>query len=213
MDPYLVLNVSRDCTRRQVKGCFRAKVQLEHPDRGGDEQAFIRICTAYKLILAELDCRVDAKASGRLGTEASERAANQTLVDILQKVSARSVDKETKSRRGQSAGSRSNLRVDSGATIAGVVALTIFIAEALAALVTEGGSPEVPVAAIQVENDSLRTMTRAENEGMATHQEPVRTTTTPGPGRSSAPLQSVPGSVLTVPLGANLDLAPREWNR
>ncbi|MFI5457270.1 MAG: hypothetical protein ACHRXM_17630 [Isosphaerales bacterium] len=97
--------------------------------------------------------------------------------------------------------------------------MMIFIAEVLAAVLTEGGSPAVPAAAVQVEDDSLRTMTRAENEGMASHQKPVRTTTTPGPGRSSEPFQSEPGRLLTVPYGANLDyssnldLAPLEWNR
>jgi curved DNA-binding protein CbpA len=210
MDPFLVLNLSRDCTRREVKRSFRAKVQLEHPDRGGEEQAFIRICTAYKQVLAELD---RAEPDRRVDAETYERAANQTLVDILQKVSARSIDMETKSRRGQSAGPRSNSQVDSGAAIAGIVALIIFIAEVLSVVLTDGGSPAVPAAAIQVEDDSRRTTTTAEHKAMASHQEPARTTTMPGPGRPPEPRRPEPDSLLPVPYGASLNLAPLEWNR
>ena len=51
MDPYRILGVARDCTRDDVKAAFRAKVWNAHPDRGGDEQAFIELCAAYKRLL------------------------------------------------------------------------------------------------------------------------------------------------------------------
>jgi DnaJ domain len=54
MDPYRTLGVDRTCTREEVKAAFRAKVQLAHPDRGGDEQAFIHFVSAYKQILMEI---------------------------------------------------------------------------------------------------------------------------------------------------------------
>jgi DnaJ domain len=54
MDPYRTLGVARGCTREEVKAAFRAKVRLAHPDRGGDEQAFINFCAAYKQLLKDL---------------------------------------------------------------------------------------------------------------------------------------------------------------
>jgi DnaJ domain len=55
MDPYHILGVSRRCTREEVKETFRARVRYAHPDRGGNEETFIRLCAAYKQILKELD--------------------------------------------------------------------------------------------------------------------------------------------------------------
>jgi hypothetical protein len=55
MDPYHILGVPRDCTREEVKEAFRARAWSAHPDRGGEEPSFIRLCTAYKQILEELD--------------------------------------------------------------------------------------------------------------------------------------------------------------
>ncbi len=54
MDPYRTLGVERGCTRENVKAAFRAKVRVAHPDLGGDEQAFIQFCSAYKQILLEI---------------------------------------------------------------------------------------------------------------------------------------------------------------
>ena len=55
MDPYLTLGVPKGCNREEVKEAFRVKVQYAHPDRGGEEESFIRLRTAYEQILAELD--------------------------------------------------------------------------------------------------------------------------------------------------------------
>jgi hypothetical protein len=55
MDPYQTLGVPRDCTRDEAKDAFRARSWQAHPDRGGDDAAFIRLYEAYKIILAELD--------------------------------------------------------------------------------------------------------------------------------------------------------------
>ena len=54
MDPYRTLGVARGCTRDEVKAAFRAKVRLAHPDRGGDELAFINFCAAYKQLMSDL---------------------------------------------------------------------------------------------------------------------------------------------------------------
>lgn len=55
MDPYSTLGVSRGCTREQVKEAFRSLVHRAHPDRGGDGEAFVRLCAAYREVLNELE--------------------------------------------------------------------------------------------------------------------------------------------------------------
>jgi hypothetical protein len=55
MDPYQTLGVPRNCTRDEVKEAFRDRSWYLHPDRGGDERAFIRLCAAYKQVLADLE--------------------------------------------------------------------------------------------------------------------------------------------------------------
>ena len=57
MDPYRTLGVPRNCTREEAGAAFRARVASVHPDRGGDDAAFIQLRAAYKLILAELNRR------------------------------------------------------------------------------------------------------------------------------------------------------------
>ena len=53
-DPYYTLGIKRGCSRDEVIAAFRAKAWHAHPDRGGDEQSFIVLCSAYKLILKEI---------------------------------------------------------------------------------------------------------------------------------------------------------------
>jgi hypothetical protein len=55
MDPYQTLGVPRGCTPEAAKDAFRARAWQAHPDRGGQEIAFIRLCTAYKQVLEELN--------------------------------------------------------------------------------------------------------------------------------------------------------------
>ena len=53
MDPYQILGISRACTLDEVKKAFRARAWLAHPDRGGENESFIRLCNAYEEILKE----------------------------------------------------------------------------------------------------------------------------------------------------------------
>jgi hypothetical protein len=55
MNPYQILGVTKGCSREELKDAFRAKAWQTHPDRGGDELPFIQVCTAYDLLLKELD--------------------------------------------------------------------------------------------------------------------------------------------------------------
>jgi hypothetical protein len=59
MDPYEILGVPRGCTREEARVAFRARVLRDHPDRGGEDQAFIRLRNAYDRVVADLD-RADA---------------------------------------------------------------------------------------------------------------------------------------------------------
>lgn len=57
MDPYAILGVPRGCHRDRVKEAFRIMVLRAHPDHGGDGEAFVLLCAAYRQLLAELDAR------------------------------------------------------------------------------------------------------------------------------------------------------------
>ena len=57
MDPYRTLGVPRNCTREEAKEAFLAMVSSAHPDHGGEDLAFIRLCAAYERVLAEFDRR------------------------------------------------------------------------------------------------------------------------------------------------------------
>jgi hypothetical protein len=77
MDPYSTLGVARGCTREQVKEAFRSLVHRAHPDRGGDGEAFVRLCAAYREVLQEVergeapDEGVPVMAPSGRGTEVS----------------------------------------------------------------------------------------------------------------------------------------------
>ena len=55
MDPYQILGLSRGCTRDEVENAFRVGVWHARPDRGGADDPFIELSTAYRRILEELD--------------------------------------------------------------------------------------------------------------------------------------------------------------
>jgi curved DNA-binding protein CbpA len=75
MDPYSTLGVSRVCTREQVKEAFRSLVHRAHPDRGGDGQAFVRLCAAYREVMNELE-RGDDRDLDSPGPVSSGRRAD-----------------------------------------------------------------------------------------------------------------------------------------
>jgi curved DNA-binding protein CbpA len=75
MDPYRILGVSRNCTREAAKFAFRARVWQAHPDRGGEAEAFIQICAAYKRILEELERSPSSGAPARARARGDARPA------------------------------------------------------------------------------------------------------------------------------------------
>jgi hypothetical protein len=55
MDPYQTLGLHRGRTREEVEDAFRIRVWHARADRGGEDDPFIELSTAYQRILEELD--------------------------------------------------------------------------------------------------------------------------------------------------------------
>ncbi|MGN6486269.1 MAG: DnaJ domain-containing protein [Devosia sp.] len=55
-DPYLILDVARLAPAAEIKLAYRRKVQVAHPDRGGDAEAFMLVVRAFGL-LSDPDAR------------------------------------------------------------------------------------------------------------------------------------------------------------
>ena len=142
MDPYLILKIRRDCTRTEVKEIFRAKVQLDHPDHGGDKKQFIKICTAYRMILSDLDALAKIESSSRSANDAkcsestASRSADDPYVKLLRKVSARSNAGKSQ-RRQRRRTSRQQARIGR-AILGGLLALGFFLAEIVVPLYVDG---------------------------------------------------------------------------
>ena len=97
MDPYLTLDVSRDCTRDEVKEAFRSKAQHAHPDRGGEELTFIQLRAAYNQILVELDRR-PSRGTTRSPIPPDPGDTQEAYSAWLNRVSAVSMRRDTKKR-------------------------------------------------------------------------------------------------------------------
>lgn len=51
MNPYIELDVPIDASDEEIKIRFRSLAQVHHPDKGGDEQIFVRIKLAYEILI------------------------------------------------------------------------------------------------------------------------------------------------------------------
>lgn len=49
-DPYDLLGLSRTATPQAIKTAYRQRVQVAHPDRGGDAEVFIAVARAFSLL-------------------------------------------------------------------------------------------------------------------------------------------------------------------
>lgn len=49
-DPYALLGVARTASALAIKSAYRQRVQVTHPDRGGDPEAFIAVARAFSLL-------------------------------------------------------------------------------------------------------------------------------------------------------------------
>jgi curved DNA-binding protein CbpA len=68
-DPYLVLGLRRAAGPTEIKTAYRRKVQVAHPDRGGDADAFMLIVKAFGL-LSDPDSRRLYDETGRVDDDA-----------------------------------------------------------------------------------------------------------------------------------------------
>lgn len=55
MDPYRVLDVSRNSTEEQIQESYREKVKEVHPDAGGSVEDFRKVQKAYEILIEESD--------------------------------------------------------------------------------------------------------------------------------------------------------------
>lgn len=51
MNPYIELDIPVDASDEEIKIRFRSLAQIHHPDKGGDEQIFVRIKLAYEILI------------------------------------------------------------------------------------------------------------------------------------------------------------------
>lgn len=51
---WVVLGIQRDASQEAIKNAYRALVVVHHPDKGGDQQDFIRLRRSYEQALAQL---------------------------------------------------------------------------------------------------------------------------------------------------------------
>src|SRR5688572_3012546 len=49
-DPYQLLGVARAANAQAIKTAYRQRVQVAHPDRGGDPEVFIAVARAFSLL-------------------------------------------------------------------------------------------------------------------------------------------------------------------
>jgi len=54
MDPYKVLNVSRNCSIEQLRDAFKQVAIKVHPDKGGNQELFNIVVESYKVIFQKL---------------------------------------------------------------------------------------------------------------------------------------------------------------
>ncbi len=66
MDPYKILNISRDASDDEIKKAYRKLALEHHPDKGGDENRFKQINEAYS-ILTDTGKRREYEASQQFG--------------------------------------------------------------------------------------------------------------------------------------------------
>jgi len=80
-DPYLILDVGRRAAPAEIKLAYRRKVQVAHPDRGGDPEIFMLVVKAFGL-LSDPDARRLFDETG-IVDEAAVRGYRREVAVIL----------------------------------------------------------------------------------------------------------------------------------
>jgi curved DNA-binding protein CbpA len=84
-DHYEILGVTRQAGIEEIRAAYRRAAKTAHPDRGGSNEAFLRLQRAAEFLLAELQTRSlsDTRASHRAGDRTSVGGDWLDLADQL----------------------------------------------------------------------------------------------------------------------------------
>jgi curved DNA-binding protein CbpA len=85
MNPYTELDVNVTASTEEIKQRYRTLAQMHHPDKGGDEELFIRIKLAYEILIDPIR-RKQYDITGETTTTNTKDEAIANLVQILQHV-------------------------------------------------------------------------------------------------------------------------------
>lgn len=78
-DPYDLLGVSRSASAQAIKTAYRQRVQVAHPDRGGDPEVFIAVARAFSL-LSDPEARKLYDETGIVDEDALETLRKEVAV-------------------------------------------------------------------------------------------------------------------------------------
>lgn len=77
-DPYLILGLTPTATPSAIKSAYRQRVQITHPDRGGDREEFIVTVKAFG-VLSDPDAKRLFDETGRINDEAARNYRNEVV--------------------------------------------------------------------------------------------------------------------------------------
>ncbi|MEB3150217.1 MAG: J domain-containing protein [Sphaerospermopsis sp.] len=81
-NPYDVLGVSSDASPEEIKSKYKSLAQHHHPDKGGDEETFKRIKTAYEILIDP----VRRKQYDTTGSTAQDRSIRDECLERLSRM-------------------------------------------------------------------------------------------------------------------------------
>lgn len=77
-DPYLILGLTPAATPHAIKAAYRKRVQVTHPDRGGDRDEFIVTVKAFG-VLSDPEAKRLFDETGEVNDEASRNYRNEVI--------------------------------------------------------------------------------------------------------------------------------------
>jgi len=87
MNPYIELDIPIDATDEEIKIKFRSLAQVHHPDKGGDEQMFVRIKLAYEILIDP----IRRKEFDLLGESSEDLTLRNAALDHISQMMSRLV--------------------------------------------------------------------------------------------------------------------------
>jgi curved DNA-binding protein CbpA len=85
MNPYIELDIPIDATDEEIKIRFRSLAQTHHPDKGGDEQIFVRIKLAYEILIDP----IRRKEFDLLGESSEDLSIRNAALDHISQMMSR----------------------------------------------------------------------------------------------------------------------------